>query len=355
MTAPAPQNDPLKAAKPSFWSAILTQMSGLYRRLSAFLASPTGKILRILLNLAFLAAVLALILTQIFAIGWQELWAARPQSPWFYVLGLPIFFALPLADLVVYGRIWDRPLWISAPVFVRKRIYSQALVGYAGEAYLGAWAHKKLHLSLKDAAIGVKDGNILASTAGNVATGLLLVWLFLSGELSAAEGRSPGISAQFTLAAMFVGALIFGVFGLRKQILRIRGSDLRFCLSVHAVRVGVVLALQALQYASAAPQIGLNFWVLTLAAQMVVSRIPFLPNRDLAGAGIALALTGAAPAGQEAVAAAFLASGALAQALNLGLFAVTSWGDFAPKSGAETMMRVGNTGRFPQKDVSDGV
>ena len=51
-------------------------------------------------------------------------------------------------------------------------------------------------------------------------------------------------------------------------------------------------ALVAFAWAFAMPGVGLGTWILLAAARMLVSRLPFVPNKDLLFAGFAILLIG---------------------------------------------------------------
>ena len=84
------------------------------------------------------------------AIGWTAVWRALPNSPVFYALVLAAYLVLPLADALIYRRLWGTRLRGSFGPFFRKRVYNSALVGYAPslvsglEALVGVASHAEL-------------------------------------------------------------------------------------------------------------------------------------------------------------------------------------------------------------------
>lgn len=84
--------------------------------------------------------------------------------------------------------------------------------------------------------------------------------------------------------------------------------------------------LQAVQWTLAIPAAPLFDWLTFLTARLVLTRIPFLPVRDVSFAGLAVAMgSGVLDASPSRIAAMFLANAALALLVNLLTFLVTSY------------------------------
>ena len=56
---------------------------------------------------------------QLDALGWVKLWAACPREPLFYLLVLAAYCVLPVADTLIYRRLWDIGFWASLGAFLR--------------------------------------------------------------------------------------------------------------------------------------------------------------------------------------------------------------------------------------------
>ena len=91
-----------------------------------------------------------------------------------------------------------------------------------------------------------------------------------------------------------------------------------------------MLLFQALQWAIILPEVPFDTWVLFLTAQLVLTRVPFLPNTDLLYVGLGLTLASYIDAPMAVIAGMFLASGALFQLANLIAFIVTSFDSGGP-------------------------
>ncbi|MEL7488660.1 MAG: hypothetical protein AAGJ87_15755, partial [Pseudomonadota bacterium] len=227
---------------------------------------------------ALLAGVVAYLLYRFTSVGWGEVFSALPTSPWFYAFFLMRFLALPISELAIYEMIWGRPLLRHFPAFVRKRVYNFAVMGYSGEGFLTLWAQRTLPLSQKSVMVGVKDNNLLSALASNGATVVLILALAANGGLSAGfAALPPGAGVLFALA--FTSALVLAVtvLAFRNRLISLSPLKMRRLMSVHAVRISLILALHAAMYAAALPGASLSAWVMFLALQLVLSRIPFIP------------------------------------------------------------------------------
>jgi hypothetical protein len=291
------------------------------RRFDTPLANRIAKVVRWL----FLAAVVAYLLLRLHQIGWREVVAALPATPWFYLIFLANFLLLPSSELLIYRLLWGVPLWRHLGVFVRKRVYNSAVVGYSGEVYMFMWARERFGLAEKYVLLSIKDSTILSSLASAFVTVLLLAAFVASGQTGVIDRTiSPeaGWIGALLLGALFVVPLLVR---FRRRIITAPGRRAAAVFAIHLARVFGVVGLQALQWSVVLPQVPLQVWIIFLTTQMVISRLPLLPNRDLLFLGVGLELAHAVNAPEASLAALFVAAGALGQGVNLLAFLVTSF------------------------------
>lgn len=291
------------------------------------LDTPRARFAAKLLRWGFLAGVVAYLLVRLSDIGWAEVWRALPATPWFYLLFLANFLLLPLSELLIYRLLWGVPLWRHLGVFVRKRVYNSAVVGYSGEVYMFMWARERFGLPEKQVLLSIKDSTVLSSLASALVTALLLAAFVATGQAGVIDrtiSRDTGWTIALVLAALFVLPLLVR---FRRKIITAPPASAAAVFAIHLARVFGVVALQALQWSVVLPDVPLKVWIIFLTAQMVISRLPLLPNRDLLFLGVGLELAHAVNAPQASLAALFLAAGALGQGVNLVAFLVTSFGN----------------------------
>ncbi|KQT34660.1 hypothetical protein ASG29_00340 [Sphingomonas sp. Leaf412] len=267
MTAPSPPPAPLALDA-------LEPIASLRRRWPVLLGA--------LLSLAMIAG----LVHELFDHGFSGLSRAVPHSPWFYLFFLATYFALPVADLVIFRRLWRIP-FSAFGALNRKRITNDVLIGYTGDAYFYAWARARLKMVA--APFGaVKDVSIVSGIAGNATTILLAaVALPLGWDLMQPGLRSTILWSLTIPLGVSAIVLVFSrrVFSLpRRQLLFIFWIDV-----LRLVFVGVTLALA---WAAAMPSVAPGMWLFLVAGRQVVSRLPLLPNKDLLFANFAILVIG---------------------------------------------------------------
>lgn len=271
-----------------------------------------------------LAAILAYLLYRLSKVGWGAVADALPVSPWFYAFFLLRYLALPLSEIPAYELVWRRPLWRSVSAFLRKRVYNYSVLGYSGEAFFTLWARRSLDLSDRDILNGVKDNNLLSALASNIATALLIAALAATGGLRTAIDALPGSAFLFAIAFLTALVLSLAVVIFRRRLISLADGVMPKLVAIHGLRVLLVMALQAGMYASALPGAPLIAWFILIALQLVLSRIPFVPNQDLVYLTAALHVTAIVGAPEALLAGMLVAEAGLSQGLNFILFLATA-------------------------------
>jgi len=211
--------------------------------------------------------------------------ALIPRQPLFWLLFALSYLAAPIADWVIFRRLWQIPLSGLAPL-VRKLIGNEILLGYVGEAYFYAWARR--HAEIVAAPFGaIKDVTVLSALVGNAVT---LVMLAAAAPL---RGNLEFVGSGWLLwsvAAVLVTSL--AAFAFRRRLLSLPPADLRFIACMHLARIVLTTGLTGVMWHLALPVVDLSWWLLLAALRMLLSRLPFVPNKDVVFAGIAVLLIG---------------------------------------------------------------
>ena len=242
-----------------------------------------------------------------------------PES-WQFWLLLPVLLAIePVFDFLIYRRLWSLPARGIITLF-RKTATNELLLGYLGEVQFYAWARKNAGLNASPFG-AIKDVAILSAIAGNIVTLVLLVliWPQLSQIMPTGAAKPIAASVIFLLATSVLITLF------RNRILSIELRQVPPILGLHLARSALTLIVLALLWHSINPGIAAGAWLMMAAGRQLVTRLPFLPNKDLAfsslvllaatSAGAAVAVTGALIfAGQVAIGAT-LAAGELTRAI----------------------------------------
>lgn len=236
----------------------------------------------------FLLAFLGYSLTQV---GWGHVWDARPRAPGFYLALLLQFFIQPVADLMIYRNLLGigRPLPLS--VMLRKRFLNTIMLDYSGEAYFFFWAKRKLDLKKGILLHAVKDSNVLSAGAGLAILCLILLALVASGDVKLPAflpAKFWTLASISSLPIILCLALVIG----GRRVTALSRVEIASTFAIHIARSLTVLSLEfALWWLSGAlPSmlVCLEF----VALRLLLTRLPFIPNKDLLFVGVGMAAAG---------------------------------------------------------------
>lgn len=207
-------------------------------------------------------------------------------TPSFVVTLLALYFTLPVADWIIFRRLWRLPA-AGFPVLLRKRITNELLVSYSGELYFYLWARQRTGLT--NAPFGaIKDVNIQSALAANVVTlALMLVAYPFLTELHMGD---------YAGGAFWSAALIFaisaGFVAFRRRVFSLGARDLWTIFGIHMVRLTVTTFLGALLWHLVMPSAPIGLWLGLSALRLLVYRLPLLPAKEVLFATITLFLLG---------------------------------------------------------------
>lgn len=307
-------------------AAVTTLRARVFERVSVLLGAERHAPLRRAVRWGLVALMVAFILAGLSHIGWRDVWRARPTQPLFYLLVLAGYLVLPLADTLIYRRLWGIRFWSSLPVFLRKRIYNSALIGYSGEVMLLLWAKHKVALRDTALAHAIKDSNILSAVVSTYVSAALILYVVTDAALKPLLAGSFVWWALGTLA--LAAAAPFG-FLFRKRFMALGREDAMAVLALHAGRFLLGQLLTLMQWLVVLPQVGLDRLMVLLAVQLLISRLPMVPSRDLLFIGTGMALAHSLSVPQAALASLLVVTNVLQQLMHLAVLALCP----SPRSG----------------------
>jgi hypothetical protein len=218
-------------------------------------------------------ALLIALMLQLGQIDAKQLHSALPQNLWFLPVLLALYFALPIADWIIFRRLWALPA-SGFFILLAKRIGNEVLISYSGEVYFYLWARKRTDLSA--APFGaIKDVNILSALAANLVALLLLLltYPFLSQLPLGAYTDTSVICAAALLLLSFL------ILFFSRRVFTLERSQLWWLLC-------------ALLWFIILPGPHFGFWLVLSMVRLLVGRLPFLPNKEALFAVIAIFLVG---------------------------------------------------------------
>jgi hypothetical protein len=291
-----------------------------------FTASRLGKRVLWGARQALTLGIAAYLVYRMSLIGWGEIWQSLPRTPWFYVVFLVIYLSLPVFQALAFGLIWGRAPLGLLPAMLKKRVYDKDVLDRSGDVYVYFWARTHVAHTERELLHHVKDNAITSSVASTlVAVALLVVFLVLGyvplPDAIARHGWAYGAAGVVALGLLGAAAVRF-----RRAVFLLPARLLGALFGLHLARVLTQKLLLVVEWKVALPEIALSVWIVFLAVQIVTSRIPLLPGRDLIFMAAGIELAGTVNVSRAAIAGLLGVHSVLDKALNLAVFAgVSAW------------------------------
>lgn len=321
--------------------------SALYNRLSRWVSSArtrveqwaqtrTGSWMLALLRHGVTVAVIGYLGYHMTQIGWANIWAKLPTTPWFYLLFLALYFLLPTVRSVGYSLIWQVPPSRLFPPLLKSAVYNKEVLSYSGEMYFFSWARAQIPLAGRTIAHHIKDNTIVSSVA-STANAVAILGVFLVADLIPLSMFSD--RTWVYIGAGVVGGIALIVVGIRfrRSVFALSGRLLLGLFALYFVRLLLLQGLQVTQWAVAMPQVALHTWLTFLSIQIITKRIPLMPSQDLFFMAVGLSLAGPLGISSAGFASVLAVHSVLDKGLGLLLFVFVSWWDrtAAPPDGDE--------------------
>ena len=209
-----------------------------------------------------------------------------PTSPVFWSVLLVAFLATPVLDWVIFCRLWGRvPGGFSA--VLRRTIMNNAVLNYAGDAYLLAWSREQT-IATKRAIAVVRDVALLSAIVTGVVTLVLaavslpVIQLPQSWTGSNMLVASMGIIATATIVTIAIAA----------RLTPLVRSEVMAAIGILLLRTIATTVCIALLWHFALPQVPVTEWMTLAVVRLIFWRLPLVPNKDVAFAATASAVIG---------------------------------------------------------------
>lgn len=295
-----------------------------FERTRGYFRTPSGKRVLKWSQRLFLLAILIWLTYQLTEIGWGNVWNSLPTQFAFYLLFVLMYFQLPLFEVLIYKITWTFTFLKSIPIFLLKRVYNTDLLGYSGEVYFYMWARQHLSLGDKEIFMIIKDNNIISSVASTiVAFGLLSVFLF-SGQIKILEWIIDQNQAYFWGGILITIILVFLFIKFRQFVITMPLRSAYKIFSLQMFRLILLQTMNVLMYYVVIPDAPLYVWFTLISVEIILSRIPFLPNRDLIFVGMSIGLAEGLMISQSEIAGLMVARAALGKLFSLISFGIAN-------------------------------
>lgn len=238
------------------------------------------------------AGIIGYLAYKLYDIGLANVIDALPLNPLFYLLFFLIYFSLPLSEILIYGVNWNFKGFRAFMVFVQKKVLNTDVLGYSGEFYLFYWAKDKLKIPSVEAMKFIKDNNILSSLSSTFISVILLIFFLTQGYINP-EDYLPQIENQLTYVWIGLAAVVVIViaYQFRNYILSISLRDAAKISAIYTGRLILTNLIQIIQYKIAEPTVPWAVWFSLMAVQIMSTRIPFLPSRDVLYVSVAIEMS----------------------------------------------------------------
>ncbi len=293
----------------------------IIRAWSIFAEQPVGKKLIRFFRTVLVIGIFVFLVYQLHKIGWLAIIKALPVNPWFYLLFLLAYLALPVSEQFIYRLSLNFTFWEGFKVFMIKKILNVDVVAYSGEAYFFAWGKKHLDVSDKYLFNVVKDNNIISSFASTLTAIILLSVLTYLGQINFLDFITISHTTIITIGVLVLVVLFLAIY-FRKRIIAFDTLTAIKIFGIHELRIITVYGLEILMCVAALPEIPVNIWFTFLAIKVISSRIPFLPSQDILLLGIYAKVTELYHIPQAEIMAVYLMITALGKVLNLVLYSI---------------------------------
>lgn len=308
------------------WTTLRMRVARLRVRWRRFAASQFGKRVLWGARQALTLGIVGYLVYQMSAIGWTKILDSLPRTPWFYVVFLGIYLTIPVFQALAFGLIWGRNPLHLLPAMLKKRVYDREVLGRSGEVYLYFWGRAHVKYSDRDLLHHVKDNAIASSVASTLVAVVLLVIFLVLGyvplpEFIARHSWAYGGAGGGALAVLVAAGVRF-----RRTVFLLPARVLGLLFGIHLARVLVEKTLFVAEWAVALPAVALEVWIVFLAVQVITSRIPLMPSRDLLFMAAGIELAGAVAVPKAAIAGLLGVHSVLDKATNLAAFTgVSAW------------------------------
>ena len=309
-----------------FWTTLRMRIARLRVHWQRFASSKLGKRVLWGARQVLTLGIAAYLIYRMSLIGWGEIWQSLPRTPWFYVVFLIIYLSLPVFQALAFGIIWGRAPLSLLPPMLKKRVYDKDVLDRSGDVYVYFWGRTHVDHTERELLHHVKDNAITSSVASTLVAVVLLVVFLLLGYVPL-----PDAIAQHSWAYGGAALLALGLIGaagvrFRRAVFLLPARVLGLLFGLHLTRVVVQKLLLVVEWKVALPEIALSIWIVFLAVQIVTSRIPLLPGRDLIFMAAGIELAGSVAVSKAAIAGLLGVHSVLDKALNLAVFAgVSAW------------------------------
>jgi len=209
-------------------------------------------------------SILAFLLFRLSQIGWAEIASSLPRSPLFYALSLGFVGAPVIAEILAFQTVTGRKALGQYKIFLRKQVLNKAVMNFSGDAFLIHKLSQGTDMTVKRAAIVLKDMTLIRAVSANFWIILLVIASALSGHVDVLENvvaTSPLAAGLIALAC--VGICSGAVLYFRK-LTRLSATTAMKVAAIYLARSAIIATILISQWSLASSGTALSTWFVFL-------------------------------------------------------------------------------------------
>jgi len=225
---------------------------------------------------------------QLSHIGWAEIYTALPTSPLFYVLSLAMVTVPIMAEVINFQKLSGLKAVKHTKLFARKYVINEAVMSYAGEAYLvQRLAHLGL-LELRRAGIIIKDLALVRTFSANFWLVLIVLATIFMGNSNVLKTIAATSSALAITVSLLSVSVCLGAILLFRKLTRLKFSVAAEIASIYLIRSFLVASILMTQWSIAIPGKAFSEWFVFLLVFSISKKSPI--GGDLVFASVVVTL-----------------------------------------------------------------
>jgi len=207
---------------------------------------------------------------------WAEIASSLPRSPLFYALSLGFVGAPVIAEILAFQIVTGRTAFGQYKIFLRKQVLNKAVMNFSGDAFLIHKLSQGTEMTVKRAAIVLKDMTLIRAVSANFWIILLVIASALSGHVEVLQN----VVATSPLAAGLIALACIGICGgavlYFRKLTRLSASTALKVAAIYLARSAIIATILISQW--------------SLASSLFASLIVTLPGLAAGSAEIAAML-----------------------------------------------------------------
>ena len=230
--------------------------------------------LKVIIRVLLFAGIVSYLLYQLSTIGLDEIWGALPTSPLFYALSFGFVLAPVVAEVFAFKIIAKPKAQSHARLFFRKHVLNKAVMNFAGDTYFVQNLSQEEGMTLRRAAIIVKDMTIIRAFVANS-------WIVLLALVAIALGKFDVLQSIAVISPALVGtvsvlciSVIAGGLILFRKLTRLKLKTAAKVAAIYVARSFVIGAILVTQWSLAVPGNAVSTWFVFLITFLITKKSP---------------------------------------------------------------------------------